>query len=489
MSGEMRRPPQLWEQRLARTTSILGAGISSSGDATAIVPPSSPPGTGGGTEPAPVTPAPGLFISPSAPTLFKQVQAINVLWDGLNSAGDLWPYDTSWVEIHMSTSNGFTPGTATLKGRLARPGSYNVGGLSRGVTYYFKLRGADPSGSYTAASTQVSSTTGSASSGDIVTIEGDQIIGGTITGQYISGGTITGTYLSGGTISGGFITAGTVSGGLVTGGTITGAIISSTSISGYITPGDIGSGGTTTIDGGRITTGTVAAARIDVANLTAEKLTSGPFSTRRVVIGEVGITDAVQFKGASTSNGWVLAHNAIGNNLSLSSTYSGVTFQIFPSVDISGGLTVATSDVFMPGVYSNNTTGIDSVGITTGNRLRRISSSQEIKYDITPLSGALSASVEPDRVSDVATVDPSAILDVAVTEFSVIDEGEPTERRVLGFIADDVADKLPIAVTRYEDGRPAGVLDTSLLAAVLAVVQDQAATIEDLRARIEALEA
>jgi len=475
--GQMRRAPQLWEQRLARTTAILGAGISSSGDATAIVPPSPPPGTGGGTEPAPVAPAPGLFIAPSAPTLIASVQGINVVWNGLNSAGDLWPSDTSYVEVHMSTAGtGFTPDSSTLKGRLVRPGGLAVTGLTSGVTYHFRLRGADPAGNYTSAGAAASGTTGLITAPDIAAnaITANSIVAGTITGWNINAA---------------FLSGGTVSGGLVTGGTITGAVITSTSVAGYLTPGDIGSGGSTTIDGGRITTGTVAAARIDVANLTAEKLTSGPFSSRRVVIGEVGVTDAVQFKGASTSNGWVLAHNAIGNNLSLSSTYSGVTFQILPSVDISGGLTVTDSAVSMPGVYTNNTTGIDSVGITTGNRLRRISSSQEIKYDITPLSGALSASVEPDRVSDVATVDPSAILDVAVTEFSVIDEGEPTERRVLGFIADDVADKLPIAVTRYEDGRPAGVLDTSLLAAVLAVVQDQAATIEDLRARIEALEA
>jgi len=506
----MRRAPQLWEQRLARTTSILGAGISSSGDATAIVPPSSPPGAGGGTEPAPVAPAPGLFIAPSTPTLIGSVQGINVVWNGLNSAGDLWPSDTSYVEVHMSTAGtGFNPDASTLKGRLVRPGGLAVVGLTAGTTYHFRLRGADPAGNYTTAGTAASGTPGLINAPDIAAnaITANSIVAGTITGWNINAA---------------FLSGGTVSGGLVTGGTITGAVITSTSVAGYLTPGDIGSGGSTTIDGGRITTGTinaaridaailratdvgsggsttidggrittgtVAAAHIDVANLTAEKLTSGPFSSRRVVIGEVGVTDAVQFKGASTSNGWVLAHNAIGNNLSLSSTYSGVTFQILPSVDISGGLTVTDSAVFMPGVYTNNTTGIDSVGITTGNRLRRISSSQEIKYDITPLSGALSASVEPDRVSDVATVDPSAILDVAVTEFSVIDEGQPTERRVLGFIADDVADKLPIAVTRYEDGRPAGVLDTSLLAAVLAVVQDQAATITDLRTRIEALEA
>ena len=66
-SGEMRRPPQLWEQRLARTTSVLGVGLSSGGDTTAVVPPTTPPGSGGGTEPAPVGPPPGAFIKPSTP--------------------------------------------------------------------------------------------------------------------------------------------------------------------------------------------------------------------------------------------------------------------------------------------------------------------------------------------------------------------------------------------------------------------------------------
>ncbi len=167
---------------------------------------------------------------------------------------------------------------------------------------------------------------------------------------------------------------------------------------------------------------------------------------------------------------------------------SGVTFQVFPSLDVSGGLTVTDSAVFMPGVYTNNTTGIDSVGITTGNRLRRISSSQAIKYDIATLTKPLSPSVDTAKVCDVVTVNPTALLDVAVVEFSVIDDGEPTDRRVLGFIAEDVADKLPIAVSRDANGNPAGVLDTSLLAALLAVVQDQQNTITDLTARVTALE-
>ena len=165
--GELRRPPPVWEQRLARTTSILGVGISSSGDATAIVPPQPPPGAGGGTEPAPVAPPAGVFKKPSTPQLVGGLQGITVLWDGLNSDGDLYPYDTSYIEVHTSTAGtAFTVGTATLKGRLDRPGGLFVGGLSAGTTYYFRLRGADPLGNVTDPSDAASGLTGLTTSGD-----------------------------------------------------------------------------------------------------------------------------------------------------------------------------------------------------------------------------------------------------------------------------------------------------------------------------------
>ena len=446
----MRRPPQLWEQRLARTTAILGAGISSSGDATAIVPPSPAPGSGGGTEPAPVAPPVGSFSTPSTPTLIGAVTGINVVWNGLNSAGDLWPSDTSFVEVHMSTAGtGFTPDASTLKGRLVRPGGLAVVGLTSGVTYHFRLRGADPAGNFTSSSAAASGSPGLITAPDIAAnaISANVITAGTITGWSINA-----AYLSGGTVSGGFITGGTISGG-----TVTGASITTSAFNPRVALND---------GGGR-------AAYLDIFSANNAQhsiygnlgdLIISP-SSRLKVGTSVQIEGDLDFVGAG--NGDITA-------TSLSTT---------------GGIDVTGSDVFMPGVYGNNTTGIDSVGITTGNRLRRISSSQAIKYDIATVTKPLSPSVDAAKVCDVVTVNPTALLDVAVAEFSVIDDGEPTDRRVLGFIAEDVADKLPIAVSRDANGNPAGVLDTSLLAALLAVVQDQQHIIDDLTARIEALEA
>jgi len=312
-----------------------------------------------------------------------------------------------------------------------------VVGLTAGTTYYFRLRGADPAGNYTNPSTAASGQPGLITAPDIAAnaITANSIVAGTITGWSINS-----AYLSGGTVSGGFIT----------GGTVQGALIKSAS----------------------------SGQRVEIQSSQVSLIDSSGTSRGAIY--------------ADSSNGMLVGG---GTKLYLwgDTVYIGPTLGPFVTIT-SGAIAGATLDISgaavdMPGVYSNNTTGLDSVGITTAGRLRRLSSSQAIKYDITTLGKPLSPSVDPDRISDVVTVNPTALLDVAVTEFSVIDEGEPTDRRVLGFIAEDVADKLPIAVSRDANGNPAGVLDTSLLAALVAVVQDMEQTITDLRARIEALEA
>jgi hypothetical protein len=440
MSGQLRRPPQLWEQRLARTTSILGAGISSSGDATAIVPPSSPPGAGGGTEPAPVTPPPGDFIAPSQPTLIGSVQGINVVWNGLNSAGDLWPSDTSYVEVHMDTSGTATLGTATLKGRLARPGGLAVTGLSAGTTYYFRLRGADPAGNFTAAGTAASGTPGLINAPDIAAnaINANTIVAGTITGWDINS-----AYLSGGTVSGGFITGGTVSGGFITGGTVTGSVVQSSSGASRIV---LNTGDTLDFYSSSVKRG-------DLYGVTVSGL-NGIGVTGAMDVSSKLFCDSLQSANAATIKGALFAEDAIAGT---------------PSTSV-------------PNVRINTTTG--EIRETT-----HANSSQRFKHDIIPLDdtdlgGDVDTTLLGDSVGQV--VDPFDILTVTPIQFRRNDDPDAI---VTGFLAEDVEQKFPTAATYDDDGVLETVDERAILAALLAVVKDQAATIEDLRARIEALEA
>ena len=566
--GNMRRPKQLPEQILVRKTAILGAGISGS-DITTGVGETPTPGTeGGGTDPGPVTPAPSDFKKPSTPTLTGSVQGIRVRWDGLNSDSNLWPYDTSWIEVHMSTSGAtFTPDSTTLIGRLDYPGEHYAGGLTAGTTYYFRFRGADAAGNYTEASTAASGQTGLTTENDYglgtigagaVSFNARQIGGITttvgttaptspVTGDIwldsssgtsiihkrwngsawvtqawgsdsLSANCITATQIAAGAVTAGAILAGEVTaekikGDAIDGKTITGATIRTSAgtgarvvldasglrgfnasnqetininastgavtISGYATSGDISgfitagqvNGNVTSINGSAITSGTITGRTVQSSS-----------GTSRIVLNNA---DTLDFYSSNVKRGDLYGVTVSGLN------GIGVTGALDVSSTIFGqALNISGSTVDMLGVYNNNTTGLAPVGITTDGRLRRNgTSSQSIKYDIATLAGTLSDSVDTDRLCEVATVDPASVLDVAVVEFSVIDDGLPTERRLLGFIADDVADKLPIAVLRDADDAPAGVIDQAMVAALLAVVKQQQAQIADLTTRLDALEA
>lgn len=552
-SGEMRRPPQLWEQRLARLTSVLGVGLSSS-DTTAIVPPTPVPGEGGGVEPAPVTPAPGLFIKPSTPTLLGSVQGINVLWDGLNSAGEIWPYDTSWVEIHMSTAgSAFTPGTATLKGRLTRPGSYFVGGLTAGTTYYFRLRGADPEGSVTDPSDAASGLTGQTIQGDLglssvgtaqiafdartiggVTnsvqatapsnpLQGDvwldtssgtavihKVYNGTtwVTNAWgsasIAAGQITALQLAAGAVTAGAITAGTVNGWYIQGSTVSGnQIIGGTITGGYISGG--------TMNSGFISGGTVVGTRFETRSgntfIRIDDDVSAPYGTNDAIeFYDGGVRRAIltwdqsdamfdiyapyigvySLTGGTTTldvSGKIEAETMQANDLRGNDTIE---------VSFSGGNRAfrvsSTGDVFSYGVDAAPTTNAANVRVGASAQLLKSTSTERVKTDIVGLGGDLEG-VDPSKISsELANVNPYDVLAITPAEFqslAPVDNGQ----RVLGFIAENVATVFPWAAEWDEDGLPSSVADRPILAALLAVVKDQAGTIEDLRSRIEALEA
>jgi len=544
----MRRPPQLWEQRLSRTTSILGVGISSSGDATAIVPPQPPPGAGGGTEPAPVLPPPGAFIKPSTPTLVGSVQGIRVRWDGLNADGDLWPYDTSYIEVHMDTTGtAFTPGTATLKGRLDYPGEFFVGGLTSGTTYYFRLRGADPAGNFTDPSDAVSGVTGLTTSSDYgtatigsgaVSFNARQIGGvtntvgsvaptspllndiwldsspgtaivhriwngsswvanawgsasiaaGQITALQVAAGAITAGAIAAGAVTADKITADAIDGKTIVGATIktsanvgteAGVIMQSSGLFGFNAVGSPtfqlnASTGALTLTGPTVSSGSISGGTVTGAVVQSSS------GAGRIVLNNA---DTLDFYSSNVKRGDLFGVTVSGIN------GIGVTGALDVSNTIfgGGGLNITTAAVDLPGAAGSAGATTADAGFNN-NRLRAKSSNQKLKYDIAEVDGTLDG-VDEARRLDVVTVDPTDVLDLGIAEFSWLEEGEPTDWRELGFIAQDVAAKFPIAASVNADGEAIAVRDTPLIAALIAVVRQQRDEINDLRSRIEALEA
>ena len=538
----MRRPPQPWESKLARLTSIIGgAGIKSSGDGTSGVAPVPPPGTGGGTEPAPVLPPPGAFIKPSTPSLLGQPQGINVIWNGLNSAGDLWPYDTSFVEIHMSTAGtGFTPGTATLKGRLARPGSYSVGGLTAGTTYFFRLRGADPAGNYTEPSDAASSQTGQVIEGDLGTgavgtaqinfnartiggvsnsvqssapsnpLQGDvwldtspgtavihkvyngttwvtnawgsaSIAAGQITALQLAAGAVTAGAITAGTINGWYIKSSTLESGSIVGGTISGGYISGGTISGgYITGGTVdGSSVRTASSGARIEIGTAFSA---VSQMLVYGSSSQVGSVGVTINGDLGVLansgKDLDLKGDSVNiTGVVEAADTVNCNGALD--VDGQT--TLGASGANAGLRVAsTGEVYSYGIEDNTTANAANVRVGTSAQLLKSTSSVRRKTDLAPIDNDL-VGVSPDKISDqAASVDPYDVLTLTPTEFQSLSAAD-ADARAFGFIAEDVAAKFPWACDWDETGQPDSVQDRPIIAALVQVVKD-------LTARIDALE-
>jgi hypothetical protein len=540
MSGELRRPPQLWEQRLSRTTSILGVGISSSGDATSIVPPQPPPGAGGGTEPAPVAPPPGVFKKPSTPQLIGAVQGINVLWDGLNADGDLWPYDTSYIEVHMDTSGtAFTPGTATLKGRLARPGGLYVGGLSAGTTYYFRFRGADPAGNFTDPSDAASGLTGLTTASDYGTatigsgavsfdaraiggitttvgtsqpsspnvgdiwldtsggntthkrwdgsswvtqawstssiganvitatqiaagaVTAGAIAAGAITAEKIQAGAVTTDKLTAGTITGFYISGGTISGGLVTGGTVTGASITTSAFNPRVALND---------GGGR-------AAYLDIfSSNNAQHSIYGDLgdliispSSRLKVGKSVQIEGNLTFVGGG--NGSITAGTIVAETMR--PTADLIVFQGYRQSTLGTATNQPASDVIM--------------------RLNAdVDVQNQAKFEVRADGDVLSRTNSFSGFSDARYKDNIApardylddLRDVEVVTFN----WQGSEQKLLGVTAQQIQTIFPSMVAKDEDGT-LSVRYSVFVPMLVTAVQSLADQVDDLRSRIEALEA
>lgn len=151
-------------------------------------------------------------------------------------------------------------------------------------------------------------------------------------------------------------------------------------------------------------------------------------------------------------------------------------------VDTNGHI---TAGLITSSATYNRTDTTAYVSISAAGILGRYSSTQRIKYDILPINTLLGPSIDQSKiVSSSPSINYRNILSVTPVEYSLIDQ---PEGRKFGFIAEDVADKLPEIAT-YDDEGPTYFDMAGLIAATLAVIQDQQKNIEDLQNRVLQLE-
>jgi hypothetical protein len=579
--GEMRRPPQLWEEKLARTTSMLGVGISSGGDATSIVGTTPTPGSDGGVEPAPVLPPPGAFIKPSTPTLVGSVQGIRVTWNGLNGDGELWPYDTSWIEVHMDTSGtAFTPGSATLKGRLDYPGEFFVGGLTAGTTYFFKLRGVDPADNVTEPSDAASGQTGLTTSSDYgtatitsgaVSFNARQIGGvtntvgstapaspllndiwldsspgtaivhriwngsawvanawgsasiaaGQVTALQVAAGAITAGAIAAGAVTADKITADAIDGKVITGATFrtasgTGArvvmdtaglrgfnasnqervnINASTgniTVTGGTVSGSLISGGT--VSGGFITGGTISSAQLQ---------TSGGNSQIRIrndVTVPFGSSDAIDFFGGGTSKAQVTYNNSVQSFVIYSNEIAFIDYNNTGNVqvEVAGELDVIgtalaqsmrpTGTVIVFQGYRQTTDANDVIMRLQSN----VTSTAQAKFEVDADGDVKSRTNSYAGFSDARfkeNITPARDYIDDLREIEVVTfNWQGSDQKLLGVTAQQIQPIFPNMVAEDEDGT-LSVRYSVFVPMLITAVQSLADQVDDLRARIEALEA
>lgn len=176
-----------------------------------------------------------------------------------------------------------------------------------------------------------------------------------------------------------------------------------------------------------------------------------------------------------------------GNPDAALSWVGSVSLGLSPAINDALRISLAGA-VFSYGIDEATTASAANVRVGASAQLLKSTSTVRLKDELVPLDDGL-AGVPDGKLADFpASVDPFDVLTLTPTEFKSLSPADAAARS-LGFIAEDVAVKLPWAANWDDDGLPSAVEDRPILAALLHVVKHQQAAITDLTARLEALEA
>lgn len=141
--------------------------------------------------------------TPSTPIVKSMISGIQVTWDGYDNTGQLMPADFARLEVHTSTTAGFTPSAATLATVLTSP----TGGsaiLVTGYTLtYVVFLAYDSFGNVSSTSQQASGQGNQVSGPDLAanSVTTNTIAAGAVTATQIAAGAITADKIGTGTLT------------------------------------------------------------------------------------------------------------------------------------------------------------------------------------------------------------------------------------------------------------------------------------------------
>ena len=150
-----------------------------------------------------------------------------------------------------------------------------------------------------------------------------------------------------------------------------------------------------------------------------------------------------------------------------------------------------TAEVRSQAIYGQITaTAANMLIAGVGNNfgIFRSTSKYEVKNNISSLydSSSLSSKVPINKIIKSGKIDPFKVLNVTPVSFNSLIDTDP-DSTYLGFIAEDIADKFP-EISTYDNGKVEYYNLNGMVAAMLAVIQRQEQTINNLESRLSMLE-
>lgn len=232
-----------------------------------------------------------------------------------------------------------------------------------------------------------------------------------------------------------------------------------------------------------VTTGTLSAVDIDGVNITGSNITGGTVTGATLSNGgtfEVTDDGIMTLMIENMSKGFTIK-NAAGT------TYTKMTASQIQRYSnnalallITGGSIQGTGTCSFAQSYDSTVSTAANTVVTGGGTLHRsTSSSRRYKHDIN---------------EDLGELDPEPLYDVSVVRFKYNDdylsEGDQNYGKdVIGFIAEDMAEKYPVAVNYDDEGKPEMWQSNYIIPAMMKLIQNQKKEIDELRARLDRLEA